>query len=555
MPGQLASAGPQSSRAARALLAAVTLLLVAVGGGCRHAPVEPAPEVVARVGDGAVTRPELEQLAGLSRQPSPFAGLLPDERLPDDVELVRELVRQRLLEQEARRRGLHLAPGVSARDALAVAIAEGLAVDDEQVRRFIDQHPELYTRKAQVRFLHLRAPPGGAALPDDPSPAELGALCEAASAADPAGRRWGDIGWLQVGHAPWRRQPPWDLSKSLRPTSFEDAGGNRHLLLAMHYRPAARYSAEQVWADARQRLLAELGQAELKRLLLELARTTKVTVVDGSAAQFDPCELVRGEPGPPCELLDPARAAAARSRDMVRLEGGSFTTGSTAAEIDERVATCRRYVEPALGPGSCAREKYEDEVQRPVTAASFWLDRTEVTVADYREFAVAARHRPPAGAAAERPDLPVTGVSLEDAAAYCHWRGRRLPTADEWEYAARGRSSRRYAWGDQAPDGTRGNFCDARCPAAWRNPDHDDGFEGLAPVGSYPAGATPEGVLDLAGNAREWTSSRTGGLAAVKGGGFRNAIDDLIAADVRSNHVETRDDAIGFRCAASTDGE
>ena len=73
-------------------------------------------------------------------------------------------------------------------------------------------------------------------------------------------------------------------------------------------------------------------------------------------------------------------------------------------------------------------------------------------------------------------------------------------------------------------------------------------------MGSYPAGATPEGVLDLAGNAREWTATLTeDGKAWVKGGGFRNAYDDMISADVRVQEWDRRSPDVGFRCVSDGD--
>jgi formylglycine-generating enzyme required for sulfatase activity len=324
----------------------------------------------------------------------------------------------------------------------------------------------------------------------------------------------------------------------------------------MHYRPAARFAFEQAAADCDRRLGQEKVRAEIRRLLLRLVTTTSIEVVDPNlATAFDPEDVVRSEPGPPLTRVQSATTPPADPRDMILIPGGTFTTGSTEEEIDQRVEICRRYVEPALGAGACARWKYEDEVRRSVTVPDLWIDRTEVSRDDYQLFVEATRHRPLPEGPGDRSGYPVTAVSQEDAAAYCRWLGRRLPTADEWEYAARGQEGRRYPWGNTAPDSERGNFCDANCPMKWRNPDHDDGHAGLAPIASYPNGATPEGVLDMGGNVREWTATRDNGRAHVKGGGFLNAIDDLVAADVRLNRIEIRDPAIGFRCAMSASGE
>jgi len=170
----------------------------------------------------------------------------------------------------------------------------------------------------------------------------------------------------------------------------------------------------------------------------------------------------------------------------------------------------------------------------------------------------------------------VTGVSWEDARDYAAWAGKRLPTAEEWEWAARGAARRWFPWGNTPPDGTRANYADLSSGLPWNDPDHDDGHPGPALVGSYPAGATPEGVLDLAGNAREWTATARPGIIdpadrhvwdwtqrrlvrggenlktmemyAVRGGSWDGAADDLRASDARLLPPDIRHKALGFRC-------
>ena len=88
---------------------------------------------------------------------------------------------------------------------------------------------------------------------------------------------------------------------------------------------------------------------------------------------------------------------------------------------------------------------------------------------------------------------PVTESTWHGASAFCAWRGARLPTEAEWEATARGQREVRYPWGDTPPDETRALFGRRRGQTA--------------PVSSHPAGATPEGVHDLAGSLAEWTST------------------------------------------------
>jgi len=249
-------------------------------------------------------------------------------------------------------------------------------------------------------------------------------------------------------------------------------------------------------------------------------------------------------------------ASVIKQRGMVRLKGGIFWVGSTDKEIDERMALFKRYL--AKSVGTAKRSRYSDEVRLPAQVGPFALDRREVTLGQYRRFMSRTGYKVPGISPGDSSDadLPMTHVSLADAMAYCAFVGARLPTVREWEFAARGPNGRRYPWGAAPPNRERANFCERRCKKPWANPDHDDGFSTLAPVGSFPAGATPEGILDLSGNAREWTSTLLpDGRAMVKGGGFANAIDDMIAADVRANPRGLRHEDIGFRCAMDVQGE
>jgi len=236
---------------------------------------------------------------------------------------------------------------------------------------------------------------------------------------------------------------------------------------------------------------------------------------------------------------------------MAAYAGGRFFLGSKPAEIESRWAACEEIVGKVFN--GCRHEWFADETYHEVFVEPFYLDLHEVTVGEYLRFAQATGRRGPPTVddlGTQSSDLPVAMVNIPDAQAYCRWAGKRLPTFAEWQFAARGVERRRFVWGDASPDGSRANYCDRRCGESWRDMEYDDGYAGPAPVGSYPAGRTPEGVWDLAGNVREWTASTDENKRYyVPGGSFQNARDDLWAADVRVLPPLTRFAMLGFRCA------
>ncbi len=152
--------------------------------------------------------------------------------------------------------------------------------------------------------------------------------------------------------------------------------------------------------------------------------------------------------------------------------------------------------------------------QHKVMLSAFWIDETEVTQAMYQDCIAAAGCTPISAdlqsVMANDPVLPMTGVTWAQASEYCAWAGRRLPTEAEWEKAARGKDGRLYPWGwvgsPKLGSSVRLNFCDASCPFTYGDPTIDDGFAEAAPVGQFPAGVSPYGALDMAGNVWEWVA-------------------------------------------------
>jgi formylglycine-generating enzyme required for sulfatase activity len=197
--------------------------------------------------------------------------------------------------------------------------------------------------------------------------------------------------------------------------------------------------------------------------------------------------------------------------------------------------------------------------RHPVTLAAYALTRTPVTNAQYAAFVRATGARSPGHWEGPEPppdrlDHPVVHVDWHEARAFCAWAGGRLPTEAEWEHAAAGEEGRRWPWGDAPPDATR----------AWFG--HPDDPVGTRLVDAHPAGATPSGVLDLAGNAWEWTASLhlpypydaadgredpdAPGQRALRGGSFRSPGSGYLVTAFRSrSHPTRRRDHLGFRVA------
>jgi serine/threonine-protein kinase len=226
------------------------------------------------------------------------------------------------------------------------------------------------------------------------------------------------------------------------------------------------------------------------------------------------------------EALRTANGAEVSTKDMVYFEGGSFLMGSN--EVHEEAPEFEANVRP------------------------FYMDKTPVTVSEYKSFLDATGHEIPKFW--RDPELnglqqPITGVSWNDAKAYAAWSGKRIPTELEWEFAARGRENRTYPWGSLEPESTRCNFGD---------------YLGMPSiVNMHESGATSEGLFDMAGNVHEWTldgyapyEPANGGdgtqssapRRVARGGSWHSPATELRSTARKGLFPETQLTTVGFRC-------
>jgi formylglycine-generating enzyme required for sulfatase activity len=284
------------------------------------------------------------------------------------------------------------------------------------------------------------------------------------------------------------------------------------------------------------------SQLEVSRQLRQHGRTLAVTNIGP-------------RPAPPPALATPValpQSAGNCASNQIAIPSGTFWMGSEDGNANEKPV-------------------------HKVTLSPYCIDKTEVTVAAYRACVQAGACGPGDTTVffdvswgsgrttmqddacnwgkANRDRHPINCVDWNQASAYCTWRGGRLPTEAEWEFAARGTSGRRYPWGDRFLD-----------PTILNGGGKEDAWEHTAPVGIFPQGASPFGVLDMAGNVSEWTSdsyaqyssevqvdprqpSSDDSPRVYRGGGW-NSNDRGVSATFRLKYSPyTRYDTLGFRCA------
>jgi formylglycine-generating enzyme required for sulfatase activity len=297
-------------------------------------------------------------------------------------------------------------------------------------------------------------------------------------------------------------------------------------------------------------------------------------------------EAIDAAPAVACPPVGGRGEAWTRPADgmaMVFVPGGAFEMGLSDKALEVLLGVLAER-DPGFSRARWLDHLGEEQPAHQVALEAFWIDRTEVTNAQFRQCVEAGACRAPdrcdrGEGQPTYPDddkagHPVVCVDWYGAGDYCAWAGGRLPTEAEWEYAARGPDGGRFPWGDtwgEEHDRPLLNLCDVGCPAEERDAGYDDGYARTAPAGRFPGGASWCGALDMAGNVAEWvqdvyqwdyyrvspTQSPTGPLAGDegeaqarvrRGGGWDYGWVMVRATDRSLDLPEARESELGFRC-------
>lgn len=262
------------------------------------------------------------------------------------------------------------------------------------------------------------------------------------------------------------------------------------------------------------------------------------------ALREDPVQVVQPQPSedpqPPLQAVSPSN-----TEGMIRVEAGVAKLGNDPQVLRDYLNTLDSLDDD--DDFNTALDMLTREIKQETFVHAFWIDQYEVTNEEYAEFLAASPERVPPedwdgrAAPAGRLKEPVRNVFYDDAEAYAQWRGKRLPTVEQWMRAYRGSEPILYAWGDA-------------WDASLANVNENKQFARLSPVEATPRDVTWCGVYNMVGNVAEMTRglTRYQGLQVVrvKGAGYNFAPGEVYAVGCSTYYLprDTCNVAIGFRC-------
>ena len=304
----------------------------------------------------------------------------------------------------------------------------------------------------------------------------------------------------------------------------------------------------------------DLGEAE-DLVDQYLDEADKLSKPQEPSAPAVPPQAATPKPAAVEPIVAPVAAPPVRSAPSEE-EGGRFANFTNSIGGELLFVRSGEFVMGSDAPDAAPNERPVTKV----TLSRFHMTRHLITNAQYEIFDPAHSRKRAAGAGDRHP---VVYVSSLEAIKFCQWlsarerKKYRLPTEAEWEYAARGIDGRRYPWGNHDRRGDLANFADRNTVFAWSDRDIDDGYADSSPVGAFPLGASPFGVLDMAGNVWEWCSDflepyrgtpkvnprgpTSGAKRVYRGGSWKSRFNSLRAATRGSNSPSYSCNDLGFR--------
>lgn len=310
---------------------------------------------------------------------------------------------------------------------------------------------------------------------------------------------------------------------------------------------------------------AAISETPLSNPALLLDVTPSSVEATKHVAPVSTAEPVSTAPSVQIPTAGSIRVSEIDGMEQVYIPAGEFLMGTNDIEAKRDITGGRAYPEIP---------------QFTYYLDAFWIDKYEVTNKQYHDCMDAGVCTEPHRIGSYTyPDYfnnsaydayPVVWVTWFQATDYCEWAERRLPTEAEWEKAARGPDGLKYPWGNDPYTADKANICDVNCTRTHSLIEFDDGYPDLAPVGSFPAGVSPYGALDMAGNAWEWNSTEIreypydandgredpGGIDIERGWRGSSWANGLwwLRSSVRYHALDFYSwYVLGFRCASSAD--